>query len=101
MTPEQDLDAHAPCQALWDALVAEECRVTQSPPARWAEACEEWDAPQGVRCGSFIEDIEHFDAGHFKMSDKEADGMDPHMRLMLEASSGVGVGVGLGPEGWG
>jgi len=74
-------------EALWDALVAEECRVTQSPPARWAEACEEWDAPQGVRCGSFIEDIEHFDAGHFKMSDKEADGMDPHMRLMLEVAS--------------
>ena len=39
-----------------------------------------------VRAASYISDIEHFDAGFFKYSPREAAILDPQQRIMLELS---------------
>lgn len=47
---------------------------------------EEWSAPNYVRAGAVLSDIDSFDASFFGMSPREAEFTDPQHRLFLECS---------------
>ncbi|WP_239395778.1 type I polyketide synthase, partial [Frankia sp. CiP3] len=63
----------------WDLLRDGRQAVTDTPAERWSPP------PEGpTRWGAFLADIDHFDAGFFRISPREAERVDPQQRLMLE-----------------
>jgi len=65
--------------------------VTEIPSSRWD--IDEWydpdpEAPGKIYCryGSFIDDVETFDAQFFRISPREANLMDPQQRLLAEVT---------------
>ena len=74
--------------------------VTEVPPSRWdvdAYYDPDPDAPGKSYCrwGGFIGDIESFDAGFCGISPREAPGVDPQERLLLETAWEVVEQAGL------
>lgn len=83
-----DLDAP---DKYWSQLADGRSSVTDMPEKRWQPYAA--TTPQAtailrrtVRRGSFLKDIEGFDADFFGISPREADFLDPQQRLMLELS---------------
>jgi acyl transferase domain-containing protein len=75
----------------WDLLQAGRCTVTKVPFERWDVEAEiasnkTLSEKQGncMRWGSFVSDLELFDASFFRISPAEASAMDPQQRLLLE-----------------
>jgi 3-oxoacyl-(acyl-carrier-protein) synthase/acyl carrier protein len=75
----------------WDALKAGTNCITKVPLSRWdvdalvsSDATITRDVGQRIQWGGFIEDLELFDAGFFRISPAEASAMDPQQRLLLE-----------------
>ncbi|ACL75230.1 SDR family NAD(P)-dependent oxidoreductase [Ruminiclostridium cellulolyticum] len=76
----------------WENLRNGRDCVTEVPPSRW-DASEYYDPDQDnakygkmySKWGGFINDPEFFDALFFKISPKEAVGMDPQERLILQS----------------
>jgi acyl transferase domain-containing protein/SAM-dependent methyltransferase len=104
-------DAESYAELLWSARDA----VTEIPPQRWSlDALYASDPDQPgkmtTRHGSFLADVDQFDAEFFGISPREAASMDPQQRLVLEVGwealedsgrsplglSGASVGVYLG-----
>ena len=77
--------------ALWDFLCEGRSAVSEVPPDRWLPfddgSPEVAAALAGTtRWGSFLDDIDAFDAEFFEISPREAAGMDPQQRLLLEVA---------------
>jgi acyl transferase domain-containing protein len=70
--------------AFWRLLRNGVDAVTEVPDGRWDDAPAEPD-PR-TRRGGFLDRVDTFDAGFFGVSPREAIGMDPQQRLMLELS---------------
>jgi acyl transferase domain-containing protein/acyl carrier protein len=73
----------------WARLAAGDDLVGPVPPSRWDHRA--WYDPEGLRPGStdcgaggFLDDVDAFDAGFFRVLPAEADVMDPQSRLLLE-----------------
>ena len=103
--------------AFWRHLEQGHDLIQEIPPARW-----DWRALEGdpltephrtrIRWGSFLDEVEHFDAAFFRITPREAALMDPQHRLFLQlawntledagyrpsslAGSKTGVFVGIG-----
>ncbi|WP_420822728.1 SDR family NAD(P)-dependent oxidoreductase [Streptomyces atratus] len=84
-------------EGLWDVVVSGRDVVSGFPVDRgWGvgvlsgEVC-------GVREGGFVEGVGLFDAGFFGVSPREAAGMDPAQRLLLEVSWEVLERAGVAP----
>ncbi|MBO9489817.1 amino acid adenylation domain-containing protein [Endozoicomonas sp. G2_1] len=72
----------------WEILAEGRCVIDEVPSSRWntkmlfdpaghsGKSVSKW--------GGFLNDIEHFDAAFFEMSEKEASETDPAIRMMLE-----------------
>lgn len=60
--------------------------VTRVPDDRWTDDTYEGPADQILRYGAFLDRIDTFDPGFFKISPREARTMDPQQRLLLELS---------------
>ncbi|WP_458315762.1 SDR family NAD(P)-dependent oxidoreductase [Mycolicibacterium brisbanense] len=78
-------------EALWDFLWDGRCAVSEVPPQRWQPfddgSPEVAEALAGTtRWGSFLTDIDAFDAEFFEISLREAAKMDPQQRLLLEVA---------------
>ena len=78
-------------EALWQFLCERGCSIGQVPPERWQPF--ENGSPEAsavlartTRWGSFLPDIDAFDAEFFEISPSEAGKMDPQQRLLLEVS---------------
>ncbi|HEU4362421.1 MAG TPA: type I polyketide synthase [Mycobacterium sp.] len=78
-------------EALWQFLCDGRSAVTEVPPDRWAPFDD--GSPEGqvalartTRWGSFLGDIDAFDADFFDISSREAVKMDPQQRLLLEVA---------------
>ena len=89
--------------ALWRLLDAGRDTVSEVPLSRWdAQALydEKVGAPGCVytRHGSFVDDIEKFDAAFFQISGREAEQMDPQQRLLLEVVWEALENAGIDPR---
>jgi acyl transferase domain-containing protein len=79
----------ADINAFWQMLLNGEETIGEIPPERW-DVDEYYDPdPEAVgkiytRCGSFMKDIDLFDAAFFGITPLEAFTMDPQQRLLLE-----------------
>lgn len=73
----------------WEALKAGESLVKEVPTERW-DSTVHYSSIKGERdktyskWGGFMDRIDEFDAGFFKISGREAENMDPQQRLFLE-----------------
>ncbi|AFM17521.1 polyketide synthase family protein [Mycolicibacterium chubuense NBB4] len=88
--PGDDGNIEGPEQ-YWQFLAEGRSAVRQVPADRWESF--QIDSPEAAaalagtsRWGSFLRDIDAFDAEFFDISPSEADKMDPQQRLMLEVT---------------
>ncbi|MGE0219673.1 beta-ketoacyl synthase N-terminal-like domain-containing protein, partial [Mycolicibacterium sp.] len=88
--PDADGNIEGP-DAYWRFLTEGRSAVREVPAERWESY--QVDSPEAVaalagttRWGSFLRDVDAFDAEYFEISPSEADRMDPQQRLLLEVS---------------
>ncbi|MCH9730044.1 MAG: acyltransferase domain-containing protein [Actinomycetia bacterium] len=95
-------DIHGP-EALWEFLSEGRSAVSQVPPTRWSwyddGSAEGAAALAGTtRWGSYLSDIDEFDAEFFEIPPSEADKMDPQQRLLLEVTYEALEHAGIRPD---
>ena len=78
-------------ESLWDALMQGRSGVGEVPAGRWSAfddgSPEAAAALAGTtRWGSFLSEVDGFDAEYFEISPREAEKMDPQQRLLLEVT---------------
>ena len=78
-------------ESLWQFLSDGRSAVGEVPPDRWASFDD--GSPEGAaalagttRWGSFLSDVDAFDAEFFEITPSEAAKMDPQQRLLLEVA---------------
>ena len=83
-------DIHGP-EEYWDFLAEGRSAVGEVPPDRWTWSDD--GSPEGAaalagttRWGSFLSDVDAFDAEYFEIMPREASRMDPQQRLLLEVT---------------
>jgi len=71
---------------LWKLLERKGNGITELPQERfrWPEDIDPQGKYQGINLGGFIQNIACFDAAFFRIAAKEAEGMDPQQRILLE-----------------
>ncbi|NUO58520.1 MAG: acyltransferase domain-containing protein [Hamadaea sp.] len=94
-------DLNSP-EKFWEFLAAGRSSVREMPEKRWKPYAA--TSPQATAImrettllGSFLDDIEGFDADFFGISPREADYLDPQQRFMLEMSWEALVDAGIAP----
>ncbi|AQZ63724.1 type I polyketide synthase [[Actinomadura] parvosata subsp. kistnae] len=95
-------DVHTPDE-FWDLLCAGRNTTGPLPDGRWRayeeRSPEDAAALRGaVRHGSFLSDIEGFDAEFFGLSPREAELMDPQQRILMETAWQALEHAGLPPH---
>ena len=89
--------------AFWEDLKAGKDSVTEVPAARWNwEEFFSWKTTSGKtisRWGGFIDDVDCFDAGFFRISPAEAELIDPQERHFLEVAWSAVEDAGYTPAG--
>ncbi|MCH9736219.1 MAG: type I polyketide synthase, partial [Actinomycetia bacterium] len=95
-------DIHGP-DSLWEFLSEGRSAVSQVPPTRWSwyddGSAEGAAALAGTtRWGSYLSNIDEFDAEFFEISPSEADKMDPQQRLLLEVTYEALEHAGIRPD---
>lgn len=90
-------------EALWEFVCERRSSIGQVPAQRWEPF--ESVSPEvaatlarTTRWGSFLSDIDAFDAEFFEISPSEADKMDPQQRLLLEVAWEALEHAGIAPS---
>jgi len=75
-------------EGLWDVLIAERDVVGSKSPGRWSwpSDIDVGTTHRGLERGGFLDAIDEFDAGFFRISPREAELMDPQQRILMELS---------------
>jgi len=83
----------------WDNLCRKKDLIKEVPPDHWDY--RPWYDPDPeardktyCKWGSFIDDADKFDAGFFNISRREAEWMDPQLRLLLQSIYACGEDAG-------
>ncbi|MCV7165650.1 type I polyketide synthase [Mycobacterium stomatepiae] len=89
--------------ALWQFLCDRGCTISEVPPERWQpfdNGSPEVAAAlaRTTRWGSFLPDIDAFDAEFFEITAHEANKMDPQQRLLLEVAWEALEHAGISPS---
>ena len=89
--------------ALWQFLCEGRSSITEVPADRWVpfdDGSPEVAAAlaETTRWGSFLSDVDAFDAEFFEISPREAEKMDPQQRLLLEVGWEALEHAGLPPS---
>jgi myxalamid-type polyketide synthase MxaB len=76
-------------EGFWRLLSTGQDAVDEAPADRWDAGAfhdPDPDVPGKMitRCGSFLSEVDQFDAAFFGISPREAEGIDPQQRLLLE-----------------
>ena len=85
----------------WDLLARGDDAVGEVPARRWLKLHAAADVEvleRTTRAGGFLDDIAGFDAEFFNISPREARGMDPQQRLVLEVGWEALQHAGISPE---
>ena len=90
-------------EAFWRLLLEGKNAVTENVAGpgegRMGQIFSDREVPQDAcRYGAFVDDIDLFDAGFFRISPVEADLLDPQQRMMLEMSWLGLEDAGIDPE---
>lgn len=90
-------------EALWQFLCDRGSTISEVPPERWRrfdDGSPEVAAAlaRTTRWGSFLPDIDAFDAEFFEISAQEANKMDPQQRLLLEVAWEALENAGISPS---
>jgi 6-methylsalicylic acid synthase len=94
-----DLDS---LDKFWDFLAAGRSSVREMPDKRWEPYARSDPRAtaimrQTTRLGSFLDDIEGFDADFFGITPREADFLDPQQRIVLELAWEALAHAGIPP----
>jgi acyl transferase domain-containing protein len=91
-------------RALWEMLASGRDAIRPTPMDRWDNA--EWFSPDpeapgriAFRDGGFLDDVDGFDNELFGIATREAAGMDPQHRLLLELSWSALEDAAIRPDG--
>lgn len=81
--------------AFWKEIQKGRTLIREIPEERWrlwggAEAVKEFEKQLYCRWGSFISEVDGFDARFFQISPREAEVMDPQIRLFLQCLYAAG-----------
>lgn len=82
--------------AYWELLRSGTDAIGEVPPGRWSEA--ELRGLDFSRRGGFVRDADHFDAGFFGITPREAVDIDPQQRMLLEVAWEAIEDAGQAPE---
>jgi glutamate-1-semialdehyde-2,1-aminomutase len=82
---------------LWKLLDEGRDAIGKAPAGRWRPGEERFQAALSSREGGFVEGIERFDAPFFSVSPREAAGMDPQQRMLLEVAWEAWESAGIVP----
>lgn len=83
----------------WRMLAQGQDAVGPIPKDRWHAGTDNGDTGGiYIHAGAFIDDIDRFDAAHFKISPREAQSMDPRQRLLLETAWHAIENAGINPK---
>lgn len=90
-------------EAFWELLAEGRCEIRDTPADRFNAAEYQATAPgqkgRITSCeGSYIDDVDQFDASFFNLSGREANLMDPQQRLLLEVAWETLENAGINPQ---
>lgn len=89
--------------AFWELLSQGQCEIRETPNDRW-NAAELLAGASGQKGritsgqGSYIDDVDQFDASFFNLSGREANLLDPQQRLLLEIAWETLENAGINPQ---
>ena len=89
--------------AFWELLLEGKNAVTEGVPGsgvgRLGEIIRDPEVRNDAcRYGAFVDDIDQFDAGFFRISPAEAEFLDPQQRMMLETTWQALEDAGIDPD---
>ena len=89
--------------AFWELLLEGKNAVTEGVPGsgvgRLGEIIRDPEVRnEACRYGAFVDDIDQFDAGFFRISPAEAEFLDPQQRMMLETTWQALEDAGIDPD---
>ncbi|MEM6602273.1 MAG: beta-ketoacyl synthase N-terminal-like domain-containing protein, partial [Verrucomicrobiota bacterium] len=87
-------------EAFWDHLYGQSDLVKEIPEDHfdyrpWYDTNPEAEDKMYCKWGSFIEEVDQFDAGFFNISPREAEWMDPQLRYLLQVLYGTAEDAGV------
>lgn len=85
---------------LWKLLLRKGHGITELPRGRfeWPDAIDPQEKHHGINLGGFIQNIACFDAPFFRIAAREAEGMDPQQRILLELAWACLEEGGINPD---
>jgi epothilone polyketide synthase D len=82
----------------WSLIAGKQDVVQRIPAARWGGSMAGESEGLGPFYGSFIDDVDKFDAAFFRISATEARTLDPQQRLVLETTWHALENAGIPPD---
>ena len=87
-------------QSFWELLNNGVSAVVNSSDGECCHASERFSVQSASQFGGYLENVDRFDSGFFRIASKEADQMDPQQRILLETSWEAFENASIVPDSW-